>query len=344
MSPAIVAAADDPRVAVLGAGAIGCFVGGAWAAAGCDVRLVGRTAIRDAIFAHGLSLSDQDGWHAAIVADRIPFFTAPAAIAGADLIALTVKATAVEAAAADIARHARPGATILSLQNGVSAPERLRALLPGFDIVAGMVPYNVIRTGAAHWHRASFGDITAAPTPVTQALGEAVGDAPGRIAFSDDMTSVAWGKLLFNLNNAINALSGTTIIAELRQRPFRRVMAAAMREELAMLDTAGIVPAQVGKIPPHLLPRTIDTPDWLFNNLFLRIQKVDPKARGSMASDFDAGRPSEIDYLNGEVVRLAETLGRGAPVNAAIVRLVKEAEAGGRRIWAGRDLERAVLK
>jgi 2-dehydropantoate 2-reductase len=61
-----------------------------------------------------------------------------------------------------------------------------------------------------------------------------------------------------------------------------------------------------------------------------------------MADDFAAGRPTEIDFLNGEIVRLAETTGRKAPVNAAIVKLVKQAEAGGRRDWTGEELLEAV--
>ena len=84
----------------------------------------------------------------------------------------------------------------------------------------------------------------------------------------------------------------------------------------------------------------IGAPDLIFNNLFLKVQKIDPKGRGSMADDFAAGRPTEIDYLNGEVVRLAESLGREAPVNAAIVDLVKQAEAGVERLWSAEGAAR----
>ena len=79
----------------------------------------------------------------------------------------------------------------------------------------------------------------------------------------------------------------------------------------------------------------IGSPDFVFKNMFLKVQKIDPKGRGSMADDFAAGRPTEIDYLNGEVVRLADALGAEAPVNAAIVDLVKQAELG-----VAADLER----
>ena len=82
----------------------------------------------------------------------------------------------------------------------------------------------------------------------------------------------------------------------------------------------------------------LDSPDFIFRNMFLKVQKIDPAGRGSMADDFAAGRPTEIDYLNGEVVRLAASLGREAPVNEAIVELVKLAEAGVERLWSAGEL------
>src|SRR4029078_12302432 len=88
-----------------------------------------------------------------------------------------------------------------------------------------------------------------------------------------------------------------------------------------------IEPATVGPISPKALPRIIDSPDWAFNNIFLKRWKIDYKARSSMAYDLAADRKTEIDYLNGELVRLAERLQRSAPVNRAIVELVRKAEA-----------------
>jgi 2-dehydropantoate 2-reductase len=101
-----------------------------------------------------------------------------------------------------------------------------------------------------------------------------------------------------------------------------------MREGLDLLKRADIEPATVGPISPQALPRIISAPDWLFNNVFLKKWKVDAKARSSMADDLAAGRKTEIDFLNGELVRLADRLQRAAPVNRAIVELVHKAEAG----------------
>lgn len=333
-----------PRIAVLGAGSVGCFIGGAWMAAGCPVSFIGRERIRAEVTANGLRLSDQDGWRTRIPAEAIDFRTGPAPLKKADIIALAVKSTGTEAAAKEIARHARKGATVISFQNGVSNAATLKRLLPKSQVVQGMVPYNVVRTGPGRWHRATWGELTVEDMPVTRLLAQRIGDRPGRLVLSADMAGISWGKLLLNLNNAINALSGMTIREELLQRDYRRVMAAAIVEALELLDAAGIEPAKIGQVPPRLLPHAIAAPDFIFRNLFLRIQKIDPKARGSMSDDFAAGRETEIDYLNGEVVRLAERLGRDAPVNRAIVELVKQREAGVEHVWSPGDLRKYVLE
>jgi 2-dehydropantoate 2-reductase len=156
------------------------------------------------------------------------------------------------------------------------------------------------------------------------------------------MLGLAWGKLLINLNNAVNALSGKTLREELRQRDYRRVFAASIREGLDLLEQAGIAPASVGPVALQTLPRIIDSPDWLFNNVFLKRWKIDAKARSSMADDLAAGRKTEIDYLNGELVRLADPLQRACPVNRAIVELVHKAEAGAPPI-SPRALRKAAL-
>jgi 2-dehydropantoate 2-reductase len=156
------------------------------------------------------------------------------------------------------------------------------------------------------------------------------------------MLGLAWGKLLINLNNAVSALSGRTLIEELNQRDYRRVVAASQREALGLLRRAGIKPGKVGPVSPRLLPAVIGSPDWLFRNIFLKGWKIDARARSSMADDLAAGRKTEVDSINGELVRLAERLGSAAPINGKIVELVRAAEAGAEP-WLPEALRREVL-
>ena len=336
--------AASPHIVVLGAGSIGCFIGGAWIAAGLKVSLLGREGVRADIAANGLGLSDYSGWRIHLAHDLIDFHTKPAILAKADIIALCVKSIGTAAAAKEIGRHARKGAAIVNFQNGVSNFETLRSMLPKQDVVQGMVPFNVAYQGRATWHKGTSGDLVAGESDATRTLAALASKGPARLTLARDMNRVAWGKLLINLNNAVNALSGRTLLDQLRERDYRRVVAASIVEALDVLKAAGIEPAQIGPIPPKLLPHAVAAPDFIFRNLLLRIQKIDSAARSSMADDFAAGRPTEIDYLNGEVVKLARSLGREAPVNSAIVDLVKQAEAGVEHEWSPEELRKYVLE
>jgi len=319
--------AGGPKVVVLGAGSVGCFIGGAWAAAGLDVTFIGRPKLSSDIDQHGLTLSDYSGWHAHLPPGDVDYRCGPEGLAEAKVIAVAVKSGSTAEAAAEIAAHGTPGALVISFQNGISNIEVLEQGLGGrFEIARGMVEYNVAYLGEGRFHKGVAGNLYADRR--ARALSEAVGEGPAALKISDQMLGLAWGKLLINLNNAVNALSGRTLIDELKQRDYRRVFAAAMREGLELLEQAEIEPVGVGSVPPSRLPRIIGSPDWLFNRFFLKRWKIDAKARSSMADDLAEGRRTEVDYINGELVRLAERLQRDAPINRAIVELVREAEKG----------------
>ena len=290
-----------------------------------------------------MTVSDYDGWQKSLEPDEVDYSCDPDGIGDADIIALCVKSGATSTAAQDIREFGREGALVISLQNGVSNNEVLRNELGDrFEIAQGMVPYNVAYLGDGRFHKGVAGQVWVEDRPETRELARLIGISPAGLHLSPDMTDVLWGKLLINLNNAVNALSGRTLVEQLSERDYRCVVAASIREALGLLDRARIRPAKVGPVPPQLLPATIGSPDWLFNNLFLKVQKIDAKARSSMGDDLAAGRRTEIDYLNGELVRLAERLGIEAPVNRKIVELIRKAEAGAPP-WAPADLRREVL-
>ena len=328
------------RIAVLGAGSIGCYVGGTWAAAGLDIILIGRERFAKAIAENGLTLSDYSGWRETV---HPPFATDPKALADADVILVAVKGGATAEAGEAIASHARPGAAVISFQNGIGNKAVLAEVLGDrFRLAQGMVPYNVIYLGDGRFHKGVAGRLMAEDLPEMRVLAERVAGSREPLALSTDMPGVLWGKLLINLNNAVNALSGLTLREELAQRGYRRVVAASQREALAILRKAGITPARAGPLSPRMIPRAINSPNWLFENVLARRWKIDEKARSSMSDDLMSGRKTEIDQLNGEVVRLAESLGLDAPINRRIVELVRNAEAGGPAL-SPEQLERAVL-
>ena len=156
-----------------------------------------------------------------------------------------------------------------------------------------------------------------------------------------DMRSVQWGKLLINLNNPVNALSGLPLKAQLLERDYRRCFAALVEEAVGVLDAAGIAPAQLVALPARRLPALLRLPTWLFRMVAARMLRIDEHARSSMADDVSLGRRTEVDALCGEVVRLAEAQGMEAPRNRRMVELLDTWPAEPGRL-AGKTLRRTI--
>src|SRR5436305_14821880 len=131
-----------------------------------------------------------------------------------------------------------------------------------------MVAYKVAYLGDGHFHKGVAGMLFTEDRGETRALAKRIGPGPAELRLSSDMLGLAWGKLLINLNNAVSALSGRTLIEELNQRDYRRVLAASQREGLALLRRGCNKPGKVGPVPPWMLPALIGSPDWLFRNIF----------------------------------------------------------------------------
>lgn len=336
---------------VLGAGAIGSYVGARLAAAGQAVVMVARPRHVQAWQRDGLSVSDLEGFNAHLTPAQLhlaPDLAAAWAAAqaikagphatGPCVVLLCVKGGATASAAREIAAVCPAGTAIVSLQNGVDNVARIAAGAPAMHPLAGMVPYNVILKNANAVHRASAGSIFLARDAVTSELAPIMEAAGLDVTLSDDMPSVQWGKLLLNLNNPINALSDMPLKAQLLDRDFRWVLAALQSEALAAMARAGVQPAQIAAVSPRVLPHVLRLPDWLFRRLASRMLRMDASARSSMWDDVQQGRTTEIDDLCGAVVRLAAGQGTSAPQNAAICDLVA-GHAKGRR-WTGAELRR----
>lgn len=330
------------HIILFGAGSIGCYVGGRLAAAHGHVTLIGRPRVGEAIARYGLHLSDAAASPVDLPGDRVRFATDPTAVADADVVIVTVKALATEEVARTLAPLLKPDAIVLSLQNGVSNAEVLARHIPAPRVIAGMVPFNVVALGSGRFHRATGGDLMAAHDPRLQALLPLFDRAGLPLRLQTDMRAVLWGKLMLNLNNAINALSGRPLLEQLNERSYRLCMAACIAEGLKALAAAGIAPAKIGAVPARALPQLLRLPTPLYKIIAKRNLRIDPKARSSMWEDFEQGRLTEIDVLNGEVVRLAAQYGMTAPINARIVDLVHAAERGGKRDWSSSELRREL--
>ncbi len=356
------------NIIVLGAGAIGCYVGGRLAAAGERVTLVGRPRTTEPLALRGLTVTDLQGFKAHVEADinadikadikadlasptlsiasnlKLAWSNMGSVVNETTVVLLCVKGGATTTAAQEIADCCPAGTVIVSLQNGVDNVARIATVAPQMTALAGMVPYNVVMRTATHVHRATMGQIYIEQTDATQALTTelvAKFNAAGlKAAASSEMRAVQWGKLLLNVNNPINALSDLPLREQLLNRDFRYVFATLQLEALVAMKKAGIEPKQLAAVKPHIMPMLLKLPNWIFTRLAKKMLRMDASARSSMWDDVQLGRTTEIDDLCGAVVRLADQVGTAAPCNAKMCQLMA-AHTKGKR-FTGRELRKAL--
>lgn len=307
----------------MGAGSVGGWVGGRLLATGVPVCFVGRPRMLDGWRANGLRLTDREGSDLQIATARLDLHTAVPPGSAPALVLLCVKSAATAQAAQELGERLPAGTPVLSLQNGIGNAALAQAAAPALACVPGMVPFNIAALAPGHLHRGTSGRLAAQRTAATAAWAPVFEAAGLPLDLHQDLAPVQWGKLLLNLNNPVNALSGLPLRAQLLQRGYRRALAALQQEALDLLDAAQRPVAQLTPLPPRRLLQVLRLPTPLFRLVASRMLRIDDQARSSMADDLAVGRTTEIDALCGEVVRLAQSLHLQAPLNARMLALVE---------------------
>ena len=249
---------SKPAIGIAGAGSIGCFVGGMLAAGGHRVALLARPRIIVEIEASGLRPTSFEGFDQTVPRASFVLSENPSVFEAARIVLVTVKSADTAAMAEVIAKHAPSDAIIVSLQNGVGNKVVLRERLPGRRVLGGMVPFNVIALGKGRFHRATSGDIVIEQDEARTAEGLSV---PGlKMRATGNIEGVQWGKLVLNLNNALNALADLPLRQQIGLRPWRRLFADQVAEALAAIKAEGIRPVSPTPIPFAWLPSLLRLP------------------------------------------------------------------------------------
>ncbi|MBX7057381.1 MAG: 2-dehydropantoate 2-reductase [Leptospirales bacterium] len=317
-------------VGILGAGSIGCYIGARLLSAGYQVRFVGRARIGAELQANGLHWSNLEGAEGHLRPEQLQFFEEAEGLRDCPVILVCTKGGGTLAAAQSLRGRIAAETVVVSMQNGVRNQSLLAQGLDGSGAIAlaGMVPFNVVHRGAGSFHCGTTGQLLIEQDPAGRgALVAQLLQSAGLLAAAHrNLPGVLWGKLLLNLNNSINALANIPLLEELKQRAFRKILAALIGEGLQALRAAGIRVEAAGKLRPRLAAWALGLPDLLFFRIAATMIRIDPQARSSMWEDLQARRPTEIDLINGEIVEVARQAGASAPLNAAICRLVHKAE------------------
>jgi len=302
-------------VAVVGAGALGCLFGGMLARSEVPVTLIGRPAHVTAIRQHGLRFESLG------ITETIPVTAVEnmGAVRGAALVLFCVKSSDTDDAAGAMAPHLDGHAVVLSLQNGVDNVERIRAQVPNV-VLPGLVYVAAQMTGPGSVHHTGGGNLTigrlAAFARDEESDRRLLEDivalftrAGVKVTISPRVEVDLWTKLVMNCAyNAISALTGSQYGRMVALPEIRAVMTDAVNEVVAVAAAKGV------RLPDNLVDAAIRLADGM------------PVTISSTAQDLLRGRRTEIDHLNGYVVRAGEALGIATPVNRTLNALVKLAE------------------
>jgi 2-dehydropantoate 2-reductase len=320
------------KLLIFGSGAIGCYLGGQLLAHGHDVDFLGRTRLKDALKDQGLTLTGRAQTPLHIQSDRINYVTSVDEVSDCEIVLVTVKSQdslAASKALNGLAKRLKPQRPLIlvSLQNGIGNLRLFREnLSTDFDVFGGMVPFNVTRTEETTFHCGTSGSLVLERNPKTATLLEALASTAIDVSVTDDIVGLQWSKLLLNLNNAVNALSGLPLRQQILDPKFRKILSLAIMEGLTVARRLRIDLQRVGPAPIAIVPGILRLPTPVFRVLAQAMIKIDPKARSSMWEDLSQKKSTEIDYLNGEVVKAGREVGFPTPVNSKIVSLVKTAE------------------
>jgi 2-dehydropantoate 2-reductase len=276
---------ESIRVAVLGAGAVGCFFGGMLARAGHTVTLIGRRVHVEAFKAHGLRFEGlKFDEHVPVEAS-----TDASAVRNCRLVLFCVKSTDTEDAAAQMAPFLDAGALVVNLQNGVDNTERIQARIAQ-PVIPAVVYVATEMAGPGHLKHHGRGDLV-------------IGDLNGKVPAG---ALALWAKLVVNCAyNALSAIAQLPYGMMIEGPGVRDVMRDVVEETLALARASGVAMA------PDMLERTY------------RIAEAMPTQFSSTAQDLARGKPTEIEHLNGFVARRGAALGVPTPANRALYALVR---------------------
>ena len=298
-----------PPVAVVGAGAVGCYFGGMLARRGVRVKLVGRAPHVEAIRRDGLRIESLR------FQERVPMAATTSVAEGvhdAGVVLLCVKTVNTESAAREMQPFLAPGTTILTLQNGVDNPDRIHAAIRAHAVPAAVyvaaemtAPGCVTHTGRGDLiigHRAGW-----PRRPDLEPLAAMFEEAEVPCRISDNIAAELWTKMALNCAyNALSALTRAQYGRVVRSDAVRDFGVRAIAETVAVARAEGIM---------------LSEPDVV--EAALRLAEGMTAATSSMAQDIARGRPTEIDSLNGYVARRGAALGIATPASETLVAMVK---------------------
>lgn len=305
------------RIAVVGSGAMGSLYGGLLADAGEDVTLIDIWKEHvDAINTRGLKISGVSGERLV----RVRATTNPAEVGTVDLIMIFVKAYDTRKAAQDALPMVGPETVFLTLQNGLGNVEQIEEVAGKGRVVAGATTHGSTLVGPGEVFHAGkgltyIGELTGEITERVKRIAETFNRAGIETHISQNIQGIIWKKILINVGiNAITAITGLRNGEILLVPEVKEIVRKAVLEAAEVAKAAGI---------------TVEMEDPVAE--VYKVAELTAKNKSSMLQDVERGRRTEIDAINGAIVRIGKQYGVDTPVNETLVAAVKGIEYASKR-------------
>ncbi|OYT57816.1 hypothetical protein B6U70_01940 [Euryarchaeota archaeon ex4484_162] len=312
------------KYAVVGLGAVGSIIGGFIAQTGENIVLIGKKNQIERIKKYGIKIDDVEiKKNNMILTERFSY------LSDVDVVFVCVKSQDTENVARSINKHLKDKALIVSLQNGVRNASILEKIT-GVKTLSGIILFNAVYNKAGDVSLTMRGGILLEYNrdrkDMIIEIHKLLKKAGFRVKLIEDINAALWSKLVLNLQIAVTALTGQTIKESIGNKTSRELIIATIEEGIQITRGSGIKLSALPYVDPNRMIWVLKTFGFLSPIISSYVLGLKKEARNSMWQSLSRGKSTEIDYINGEIVKLAKQNGLQAPINTKLVELIKEVE------------------
>jgi 2-dehydropantoate 2-reductase len=304
------------KIVIIGTGGVGGYFGGCLARAKNDVTFIARGEHLKAIQQKGLKIKSSKGNFSIDPANASEDLSL---VKNADLVLVCTKAEHIKGIAQSIAPHLNQSTMVLPLQNGVLAAEELSEYIPAQNIIGGLCRiFSKIESPGTINHMGVeptliFGELNHEKSARTELLKSTFDAAGFTNRLSDCIQTEIWKKFLMICSSALLAVCRTNY-GEVRSLPETRALLIEVFNEVYLLGKA----------------TGIDLPDNIVDKTMKAIDLFPAESTSSLTRDVWEGKPSEIEYQNGTVVKLGLKYNVPTPINRFIFHSILPMELNAR--------------
>lgn len=312
------------KYAVIGLGAVGSIVGGILSRSEEDVLLIGKNNQIQSINKNGLRIEGIQ--KKPIIIKNLKTTSDFSSLKDVDVIFFCVKSQDTEELAKKIKKYLKKSVVIISLQNGVRNKDMIKNIIKS-ETLSGIVLFNSFYIEPGYVRLTIKGDLLIEKDDsINPNVYRLLEKTSLKIKTANNFKGLLYNKLIVNLQIAVTALTNQTIKESIIDKTSRKILVATMKEGIEIVQKSGIVLETLPELDSRKMVKMFSR----FGSITLRIGSrfigLNDNARTSMWQSLMRDKPTEIDYINGEIVDLAKNNNLNAPINTRLVELIKEAE------------------